>query len=40
MDTKAQEVDEDRLYTDPEYRYKYLCDFIGITEDDIKLVHG
>lgn len=40
MAAAVQLIDEDRLYTDIEYRYQYLCDFIGITEDDIKLVHG
>ena len=40
MTIPVQHIDEDKLYTDLGYRYQYLCDFIGITEDDIKLIHG
>ena len=36
----VEKIDEDKLYTDLLYRFKYLCDFIGISEDDIKLIHG
>lgn len=40
MTIPVQHIDEDKLYTDLGYRYQYLCDFIGITEEDITLIHG
>ena len=40
MGAALKDIDEDLLYTDIGYRYQYLCDFIGISDKDIKLVHG
>lgn len=35
-----KKIDEPRLETDLEYRFNYLCDFIGFGADDIKVIHG
>lgn len=35
-----QTIDETRLETDLEYRYKYLCDFIGFGSDDISAIRS
>ena len=40
MTIPVKSIDEDKLYTDLGYRFQYLCDFIGIAEKDVKLVHG
>ena len=40
MTIPVKSIDEDKLYTDLGYRFQYLCDFIGISEKDVKLVHG
>jgi len=39
MTIPVKVIDEDKLYTDLGYRYQYLCDFIGISDEDIKLIH-
>ena len=39
-DIVLKTIDEDKLYTDLGYRYQYLCDFIGISEKDVNLIHG
>lgn len=33
-------IDEEKLETDLPYRFQYLAEFIGITEDDLKAVHA
>ncbi|MCA9185944.1 MAG: protoglobin family protein [Pirellulaceae bacterium] len=33
-------VDEARLESDLQYRYDYLAEFIGFTEDDVRRIHG
>lgn len=33
-------IDEARLETDLEYRFGYLCEFIGFGQDDIDTIHG
>lgn len=33
-------IDEARLESDPVYRYEYLAEFIGLTADDVKTIHG
>jgi hypothetical protein len=35
-----QEIDEPRLESDLEYRFGYLTQFVGFTEEDIAAVHG
>lgn len=35
-----QTIDEQRLETDPQYRYEYLADFIGFGPDDVKLIQA
>lgn len=35
-----KKIDEPRLETDLEYRFNYLCDFIGFGEADIKVIHS
>ena len=40
MSIEVKLIDEDKLYTDLGYRFQYLCDFICISENDIKLIHG
>ena len=34
------EIDEALLDTDLEYRYQYLCQFMGFTDKDVQLIHG
>lgn len=33
-------IDENRLESDLAYRFEYVSQFIGLTEEDIKLIHG
>ena len=33
-------IDEPRLETDLAYRFQYLTEFMGFTEEDIKTIHG
>lgn len=33
------EIDEALLDTDLEYRYQYLCQFMGFTDKDVQLIH-
>ena len=33
-------IDESRLETDLAYRFDYLCEFMGFTQEDIKVIHG
>ncbi|MFA6546637.1 MAG: protoglobin family protein [Limisphaerales bacterium] len=33
-------IDEPRLETDLGYRFQYLTEFMGFTEEDIKAIHG
>lgn len=33
-------IDEEKLEVDLSYRFQYLVEFIGITEDDLGAVHG
>ncbi len=33
-------IDEEKLEVDLAYRFQYLVEFIGITEEDLKAVHG
>ncbi|WP_339730951.1 protoglobin family protein [uncultured Gimesia sp.] len=33
-------IDEEKLETDLPYRFQYLAEFIGITEDDLNAVHA
>jgi len=35
-----KKIDEPRLESDLEYRFNYLCEFIGFGPDDIKVIHG
>ncbi len=35
-----QKIDEPRLESDLEYRFGYLTEFIGFTEEDIAAIHG
>ena len=35
-----QTIDEPRLESDLEYRFGYLTEFIGFTEEDIAAIHG
>ena len=35
-----QHIDESRLESDLEYCCRYLTEFIGFGEDDIKAIHG
>ena len=35
-----KKIDEARLETDLEYRFGYLVDFIGLSPEDIKVIHG
>lgn len=35
-----KKIDEPRLETDLEYRFNYLCEFIGLGPDDIKVIHS
>lgn len=34
------QVDEDRLESDLEYRFAYLSEFVGFSEDDIHTIHA
>ncbi len=33
-------IDEPRLESDIGYRYGYLADFMGFSDDDIETIHG
>lgn len=33
-------IDEEKLESDLAYRFQYLVDFVGVTEDDLNAVHG
>lgn len=33
-------IDEQRLEADPEYRYQYLVEFIGFSDDDVAAIRG
>ena len=33
-------IDEPRLETDLAYRFQYLTEFMGFTEEDIHTIHG
>lgn len=35
-----QAIDEARLETDPQYRYEYLCDFIGFGPSDVQAIQA
>ncbi len=35
-----RQIDEDRLESDLGYRFGYLAEFIGLTEEDIASIHG
>ena len=35
-----KQIDEPRLETDLEYRFGYLCEFMGFGEEDIATIHG
>jgi len=35
-----QQIDESRLESDLAYRFKYLTDFMGFTDEDIDAIHG
>lgn len=35
-----KQIDEARLESDLEYRYQYLAEFIGFTEDDVAAIHA
>jgi hypothetical protein len=35
-----KQIDEQRLESDTSYRYEFLADFIGFTEEDVALIHG
>lgn len=35
-----RQIDEEKLESDLAYRFQYLVDFIGITEDDLEAIHG
>ncbi|MDP6722579.1 MAG: protoglobin domain-containing protein, partial [Pirellulaceae bacterium] len=35
-----QSIDEPRLESDLEYRFGYLTEFVGFTEEDIAVIHG
>ncbi len=34
------QVNEDRLETDLNYRFKYLSEFMGMTGEDVRAIHG
>lgn len=34
-----QRIDESRLESDLKYRFQYLCEFMGFTEDDVAILH-
>jgi hypothetical protein len=36
----VKHIDEPRLETDIAYRYEYLADFMGFSEEDIATIHG
>jgi hypothetical protein len=40
VESTLQHIDEPRLETDLAYRFGYLTDFMGFSEDDIKTIHG
>ncbi len=33
-------IDENQLETDPQYRYEYLCEFMGFGPDDVAAIHA
>lgn len=35
-----KEIDESRLESDLGYRFQYLAEFMGFSEEDIKVIHG
>lgn len=35
-----KQIDEPRLETDLQYRFSYLCEFIGFDAEDIATIHG
>lgn len=35
-----QKIDEQKLIDDPQYRYEYLTDFMGFTNEDVALIQG
>lgn len=35
-----KQIDEQRLESDLTYRYEYLTDFVGFTNEDAKFIHG
>jgi hypothetical protein len=35
-----QHIDEERLEVDLAYRYEYLCQFIGFTDEDVRAIHA
>ncbi|KAJ1998999.1 hypothetical protein GGI02_004005 [Coemansia sp. RSA 2322] len=39
MSAKRMHIDRDRLYTDLQYRFDYVSQFIGFTEVDQELIH-
>jgi hypothetical protein len=40
IESTLQHIDEPRLETDLAYRFGYLTDFMGFSEDDIEVIHG
>lgn len=39
-ESTLKHIDESRLETDLAYRFGYLTEFMGFSEDDIKMIHG
>lgn len=39
-ESTLKHIDESRLETDIAYRFGYLTDFMGFSEDDIQMIHG
>jgi hypothetical protein len=37
---RSQPIDEDRLETDPAYRYAYLASFVGLSDLDLAVIRG
>ncbi len=35
-----KEIDEDRLESDPQYRYDYLADFVGFGPEEVRLIQA
>lgn len=40
MASEIKHIDESRLESDLEYRFQYLCEFMGFGAEDIKAIHG